>query len=408
MGDERPGYAEPGDKKQKLMETKRVELKPGDRCPKCKKGKVVLEEKSYTQAPSQTPYGSRAYEPHKYTEPKCDACGASGFGLYSESRGSGADKKYFYRRQAPINPKYVPLIERDNKLVEDKWARREPCSSARRSGCSSAGPWSKGLRNTLGEAIMANREEIRKKIEARRAQKQAASKAKFAKMRKAAEANPGEIEKDLTLLADACAAQAEAFENLKENLDLIQAPKEASLAVRAKAARNYARAFVRIAEESPEKLQGAISEAYHSLDEQAGALEQLAEHLGIDLNATPAEEAFAEEGVQEIDKADEAGFPLSEEVKEDAGEVEKEAAGSGSDAWVTDRGADGEPKAPERVEGPRVAAGSGNDAFVTDRDKDSKPRAPKKMDIPQAKGESEVNKASSKGPARGTTASGRV
>ena len=153
---------------------------------------------------------------------------------------------------------------------------------------------------------MANREEVRKKIEARRAAKQAASRAKFAKMRRVAEASPGEIEKDLTQLADACAAQAEAYENLRENLDLVQAPKGASLAARTKAARTYARAFMRIAQEAPEQLADAVSEAYHSLDEQAGALENLAEHLGIDLNETPAEEAFAEEGVQELDRADEA------------------------------------------------------------------------------------------------------
>ena len=236
---------------------------------------------------------------------------------------------------------------------------------------------------------MANREEVRKKIEARRAAKQAASRAKFAKMRRVAEASPGEIEKDLTQLADACAAQAEAYENLRENLDLVQAPKGASLAARTKAARTYARAFMRIAQEAPEQLADAVSEAYHSLDEQAGALENLAEHLGIDLNETPAEEAFAEEGVQELDRADEAGFPVSEEVKEDAGEKEKEAAGGASDAWTTDRGDGGEPRGPERAEVPRTAAGTGQTPFTTDRGPDGRPRPPQKAEVPEAKGESE-------------------
>src|ERR1035437_3070865 len=115
---------------------------------------------------------------------------------------------------------------------------------------------------------MAKREEIRKKIEARKAEKQAASQVKFATMRQVADSDPGQIESDLTQLAEACAAQAEAFENLRENLDLVQAPKEAALKVRVLAARTYAKAFKRIAEEAPEQLAEAVSEAYHSLDEQ--------------------------------------------------------------------------------------------------------------------------------------------
>src|SRR5271168_3429155 len=132
---------------------------------------------------------------------------------------------------------------------------------------------------------MANREEIRKKVYARKAEKKAAEKAKYAKMRRVAEENAGGVEKSLTNLADACAAQAEAFENLRENLDLVQAPKNAALKVRVAAANNYAKAFKRIAEEAPEQLEAAISEAYHSLDEQAGALEQLAESLGVSLDS---------------------------------------------------------------------------------------------------------------------------
>src|SRR5208337_5680285 len=114
-----------------------------------------------------------------------------------------------------------------------------------------------------------------------------------------------------------------------------------------------------------------------------------------------AEEAFAEEGLEEIGEADEAGVPFSSEVKDEAIDdesqsEEKEAAGGGSDAFVTDRGTDGQPLPPKKVDVPRIAAGSGSDAFVTDRDKDAKPEAAKKVNIPQAQGESELNKASSK------------
>lgn len=236
---------------------------------------------------------------------------------------------------------------------------------------------------------MANRAELRKKIQARQAEKQAAERAKYAKMRQVANDAPGGVEKELQQLADACSAQAEAFENLKENLDLIQAPKEASIRLRAAAAKNYARSFKRIAEEAPQQLAEALSEAYHSLDEQAGALENLADSLGVDLHMSPAEEAFGEEGQNEIGEAEEANVPISEEVEQEA---EKEAAGGGSDAWVTDRDNSGQPKRPEEVEVPRVAnSGPGAAGFVTDRDKGAQPKSPDKMKIPQAQGEAQTS-----------------
>lgn len=227
---------------------------------------------------------------------------------------------------------------------------------------------------------MANRAALLKKIQARKAEKVAAKKAKYATMRHVAENMPGEIEKDLTLLADACAAQAEAFDALRENLDLIRAPKEASIKVRVAAAKQYAAEFRRIAEESPEQLADAVREAYHSLDEQAGALETLAEHLDIELGATPAEEAFAEEGKAEIAEADEQGVPVGDVPEPFEESPDKEA---GSEGFVTDRDESGQPK-PLSKDVPRVAGdGAG---FVTDRGKDGKPEAPKKVEIPQVEG----------------------
>src|SRR5271157_204502 len=233
---------------------------------------------------------------------------------------------------------------------------------------------------------MAKPQEIRRKIQARQAEKLAAEKAKYAKMKHVADNDPGSIEKDLTNLADACAAQAEAFDALRENLDLIQAPKGASLKIRVAAARQYAKEFKRIAEEAPQELASAVSEAYHSLDGQAGALEQLADHLGIDLGATPTEEAFAEEGIQEMEEADEQGVPMGDVGEPPVGgEEEKEA---GSEGWVTDRDKSGQPKPLDKAEVPRVAnSGPGGAGFVTDRDKDAKPTAPQKAKIPQAQGE---------------------
>jgi hypothetical protein len=224
---------------------------------------------------------------------------------------------------------------------------------------------------------MANRAELLKKIQARKAEKQAAQKTKWAKMRHAAEEGAAGIEKKLAKLAYLCSAAAEGFENLRDNLDLIQAPKESSLKVRVAAARNYAKSFKRIAEEAPEQLAEAVQEAYKSLDEIAGTLEMAADQLGVDVNATPAEEAFAEEGIQEIYHGGEGEeAPVDEEVKEGAGE-----------AWSTDRDESGQPRKPEQVDVPRIAnSGPGASGFVTDRNSEGKPELPKKVKIPQSEG----------------------
>lgn len=235
---------------------------------------------------------------------------------------------------------------------------------------------------------MANRAELLKKIQARKAEKQAAAKAKWAKMRSTAAEYAPTIEKKLAKLAELCVAASEGFENLRENLDLVQAPKEASLKVRVAAARNYAKSFQRIAEESPEMLAEAVQEAYKSIDEIAGTLEMAAEQLGVDLNATPAEEAFAEEGIAEIEHGEAEGEAISEEAPVD----EEIKEGAGSDWFVTDRDDKGEAKAPEQVEVPRVAnSGPGAAGFVTDRNNEGKPEAPKKVEIPQAQGEAQTS-----------------
>src|SRR5271163_129232 len=149
------------------------------------------------------------------------------------------------------------------------------------------------LQTPLGEGLtMANRAALLKKIQARKAEKQAAAKAKWAAMRHTAVEGAAEFEKKLACLSELCAAAADGFDNLRENLDLVTAPKEASLKVRVATARNYAKSFQRIAEEAPEQIAEAVQEAYKSLDEIAGTLELAAEQLGVDLNATPVEEAF--------------------------------------------------------------------------------------------------------------------
>lgn len=239
---------------------------------------------------------------------------------------------------------------------------------------------------------MANRAELLKKIQARQTEKAADRAAKWAKMRQTA-ADAGEFEKRLARLADLCAAASEGFTNLRENLDLIQAPKGASMPVRVAAARKYAKSFRRIAEESPEQVADAVAEAYKSLDEIAGALEMAADDLGIDLEATPVEEEFAEEGKLELEHGEAEGEGIVEEQHgEEEIEDEKEAAGSAGGWFTTDRDAEGKAKIPERADVPRVAnSGPGAQGFVTDRDSDGKPATPKKVEIPQADAEAQTS-----------------
>jgi hypothetical protein len=234
---------------------------------------------------------------------------------------------------------------------------------------------------------MAKRTELLKKIQARKTEKVAVEKAKWAKMRSTAASYAPTIEKGLAKLAALCAAASEGFENLRENLDLVQAPKEASLKVRVAAARSYAKSFKRIADEAPDQLAEAVQEAYKSLDEIAGTLELAADQLGVDLNAAPAEgydEVLSLDdnqfGVEKIDDEAEPTeeAPVDEEIKE----------GAGSDWYATDRDESGQPKKPEQVDVPRVAnSGPGGAGFMTDRNNEGKPTTPSKVKIPQAQGE---------------------
>lgn len=259
---------------------------------------------------------------------------------------------------------------------------------------------------------MANVKELREKIAARKAERVAAEKAKFAKMRTVAQKAPEKLEACLAGLADKCASMAEGWENLRENLGLVKAAKEAPLKVRVAAARNYGKAFKRVAEEAPEKMAEALTEAYQGLNDIAADIEMAADQMGISLEAPVEESAvveigdggpasFEEEVAENIfDEAKEEGESPEHELEEkaegdhDEAAEEEEKEASGSEAWVTDRDESGQPKTPEQVDVPRVAA-SGSDSFVTDRDSNAQPEKPAKLEIPQAQGAAPT-KASSK------------
>jgi hypothetical protein len=250
------------------------------------------------------------------------------------------------------------------------------------------------------------------------------TQSKWARLRQVATEEPKEADSAIAEVAEALGTMADALSNLRENLDLIEAPKTANIKVRIATARKYATAFRRIAEDTPEIVAGAISEVYHSLDDVAGAFENLAENLGVELSLTPAEEAIGEEGKAELEgewgaeepESGESGAAPAEE-KLDA-ELEKEA---GSQEWTSDRDEEGQPKSPviaaatcsqcsaghedpkkpgfckrhgKRIKKEKKADGSA--AFISDRDNAAKPEAPAKLDIPEAQGETEVGKAAAK------------
>jgi DNA-binding ferritin-like protein len=247
---------------------------------------------------------------------------------------------------------------------------------------------------------------LREKMAARKAEREQAKVEKFAKLRRLAEENPQQVENDLNALAEACGNMAEAFENLKENLDLVKAAGDAALKVRIAAAKKYGKGLKRVAAENPELFEGAINEAWNSLDEVAEKLEELAEHAGVEIHETPAEAEIADEGREEevapaiVDEAREEGESVEHEMAEKAEGEDEEKEASGSDPFVTDRDENGQPKAPVQA--------SGSDNFVTDRNEQGKPAGANKMEIPQAQGESEQNKSAKVTPASQKSARGNL
>ncbi len=245
--------------------------------------------------------------------------------------------------------------------------------------------------------------QLREKIAARKAERKTEKTKEYAKMRSVATKAPEKLEKHLIRLADKFASMAEGIENLRENLGLIRAAKEAPLKVRTAAAKEYGKKFRKIAEENPEKLEEAVVELYEGLNDFAADIEFAAEQMGVDLNVggdfhEKLEEEVTEETAKNVaedivEEADTEGespevelFEKAEGTEPEEEEVveDKAAAGSASDAWVTDRDETGSPKAPEQVDVPRVAAGNAEAPWVTDRDESGQPKAPQQVDIPQA------------------------
>lgn len=214
---------------------------------------------------------------------------------------------------------------------------------------------------------------------------------KWARLRQVAAEEPKEADAAIAELAEALGVMADSLHNLRTNLDLIEAPKTASVKARIIATRKYAAKFRQIANEEPEIVADALNEVYHSLDDVAGAVETLAKNLGIELSLSPAEEAFAEEGKEELDgeKPEDTGEPTIDEAEFEEGEEELQSP----EATEAEKELDEEIKEPKAASKKKAA---GSAAFVTNRDNNAKPEAPVKTDTPKAQGESEVNKAAAR------------
>ena len=206
------------------------------------------------------------------------------------------------------------------------------------------------------------REALRARIKARAVAKAAAQKTitaakKFAKLRRIAFEEPQEVDGALGQLAEGFAELSEALSQMVTNLDMGEPgiPATASLKAHIAAKKNYAARFRRIAEEAPHQFEQAYNEVYLALDGLAEDMEVAADNLGIAL-APPLDEAggvpgiesepaeIAEEEHEVVEEHPEEASPELEEHVEE--EEEKEASGSGSDWFSTDRDQNGQPKKP--------------------------------------------------------------
>lgn len=128
-------------------------------------------------------------------------------------------------------------------------------------------------------------------------------KDRYAGLRHIAENEPHEVGNALDELAQVFGDISTIFSglagdanNFKQNLDLAEPPRTASLRDRVAARRNYAKTLRRLATEEPEELGAAISAVYDQIDVAAEGIEALAERFGLPLD-THDEEGIEEEGI---------------------------------------------------------------------------------------------------------------
>lgn len=253
-----------------------------------------------------------------------------------------------------------------------------------------------------------SREEFKKQIKARRLKKEAASK--FARLRLVATKYPKHFSQAITVLANAFHEVGEGLHAMNDNLGLSAPPKTASLAVKAEAAKKFAANFRRIAEENPEEMAVALNEIYTSINELADGVEGLADNAGIELIAPVEGDTLADEVAEGHESVEGPEFVQEElgEASEAAAEGDMgEAAAEAEDAqdaavadevvtsatkkgpfdaeWrekhhldEEDKGTPADPFGKDWVDAEALAKeGAGSDAFVTNRGENGEPMAPK-------------------------------
>ena len=139
--------------------------------------------------------------------------------------------------------------------------------------------------------------------------------AKYATLCRIAMEEPKELGHALKELTAAFTSLAEASEAFTENLDLKTAGEDAPISEKVASRKKYASSLRRIASENPEAVEEAVQELYHSLDEIAEAIENLASNLDIDL------------GVEDEEMIDDSEFGGANEELEGNEELEENEEG---------------------------------------------------------------------------------
>jgi hypothetical protein len=262
----------------------------------------------------------------------------------------------------------------------------------------------------------SSREALREKLAALAESKKASQ---YGRLREVAKKQAGKVGEALGELARSAGILSSSFANLKEQLDLNEAPRAASLKARVTARQKFAMEFRRIAEANPAQLADAVIELYRSVDEIVNGIENFATNMGIELPG-PEEEMLGEgleggapEGAPEMpeglaenpleakgeelespaeqEKEEQEGTEGTEEDKKQDENFAKKAAGEG---FTDDRDQEAKPKAPDKVEN-RVSEGKqATGGFVTNRDQKAEPKPVEKAEIPVSDGEALVHLSS--------------
>jgi hypothetical protein len=165
---------------------------------------------------------------------------------------------------------------------------------------------------TLAARIAATRPKVNIKVAAKEAApklpapkkdapKQAAPKPapKRSLLRMIAEEAPQDMSQALDQLKDIVLGLGDSIDTIKDGLDLIEAPKEASVKARVASRNKFARNFRRIAEEAPEEFSTMLNDLYAQIEDVVDKVEILAENTEVDLTTPPAKETEEETGLMD-------------------------------------------------------------------------------------------------------------